>query len=244
MLCISVFLVGLSLHYRLRGATPELVPVIMLLGSLTLTLGCVVALACNRPWHEVRVVMLDGSVVTLSRRKKSDALSLLHGLTQAMDWHRMGSIEIDAQRSSHLRQGVARGSRRSRRSMSLLQGFHERFRRHRASRQTNDQADERLQAGHEGHAGERSRTGRKRHNDDPTGGPFEQTQAVAAGSGKDSEPEALSRRHESAAGAMGRQPQFTGVGPVVAVHRGAVLSRLRVVVARISQRLRTRQTQR
>lgn len=112
MLILSVFLVGLSLYHLLQGATPEIIPLIMLLASLTLLLGCLLALYRMKTWYGIDVLMLDGSVVKLWRRKKPIALELLDGLTDAMDWHRIGSIEIDAQRS-HLRQGVAKGRQQS-----------------------------------------------------------------------------------------------------------------------------------
>ncbi len=112
MLCLSVFLVGLSLYHLLQGATPEIIPLIMLLASLTLLLGCMLALYRMKTRYGIDVVMLDGSVVTLWRRKKPIALDLLDGLTDAMDWHHIGSIELDAQRS-HLRQGVAQGRQQS-----------------------------------------------------------------------------------------------------------------------------------
>ncbi len=109
MLCLSVALLGLSLHHLWIGSTPEIIPIIMLLASLSLVIGFSFAFLRIKPLHRITVVMLDGSSVTLTRSKKPVALELLQGLTDAMDWHRIGTIELDAQRASHLRQGVARG---------------------------------------------------------------------------------------------------------------------------------------
>ncbi len=109
MLCVSLCLIALSLYHVWQGSTPEIIPMIMLLASLTLLIGFSLALYRSKPLYRITVVMLDGAEVTLSRRKKPAAVMLLEALTDAMDWHRMGSIELDAQRSSHLRQGVAHG---------------------------------------------------------------------------------------------------------------------------------------
>lgn len=114
MLCLSLCLVGLSLHHRFQGATPEIIPLIMLFASLTLAAGFALALYRSKPSYQVGVVLLDGSRVTLLRKDRALALSLLDGLTAAMDWHRFAGIEIDAQRASHLRQGVAQGRQRRR----------------------------------------------------------------------------------------------------------------------------------
>lgn len=118
MLCLSVCLVGLSLYHLWQGSTPEFIPVIMLMASLTLVSGFSLALYRIKPLHRITVVMLDGSTVTLLRKKKSVAVELLDGLTDAMDWHRPGSIEIDAQRASRMRQGVAQGRQQQSHSQS------------------------------------------------------------------------------------------------------------------------------
>lgn len=119
MLGVSLCLVALSLYHRLQGATPTIIPVIMLLASLLLTVGCLLALYRSKPLYHVNVVMLDGSRVTLLRKRKSIAMELLDSLTDAMDWHRNDDIEIDAQRCSHLRQEIAQGRRQQLQGRSM-----------------------------------------------------------------------------------------------------------------------------
>ncbi len=230
MLCLSVFLVGLSLYHFLQGATPEIIPVIMLSASLTLLLGFSLALFRMKTRYRINVVMLDGSVVNLWRSKKPIALELLDGLTDAMDWHRIGSIEIDAQRS-HLRQGVAKGrqqsgSERARTAWSAppeepvqdSEGLRTQLR---TQSRTQSRSQQRAHSGGRA-SGRRSKAGQtlfrwfKRRRERSSG---------ADASRPSSE--------ESTAEAQVRQKPFMGAGPVVAMTELTLKARLKMLLARL-----------
>lgn len=218
MLCLSVFLVGLSLYHLLQGATPEIIPLIMLLASLTLLLGCLLALYRMKTRYEIDVVMLDGSVVKLWRRKKPIALELLDGLTDAMDWHRIGSIEIDAQRS-HLRQGVARGRQRPGRETART-GW-------RAPLDEPVQDSEGL------------RTQLRKHSEEPVSGrrnKARQTVFRWLERRREHRGDADTSRAssaESTAEAQARQKPFMGAGPVVVMKEQTLRARLKTLLARL-----------
>lgn len=218
MLILSVFLVGLSLYHLLQGATPEIIPLIMLLASLTLLLGCLLALYRMKTRYGIDVVMLDGSVVKLWRRKKPIALELLDGLTDAMDWHRIGSIEIDAQRS-HLRQGVAKGRQQS--------GSE------RARTGWSAPPDEPVQDS------EGTRTQSRKHSDEQASGrrsKARQTVFRWFERRREHRREADTSRAssaESTAEAQAQQKPFMGAGPVVAMKELTPRARLKMLLARL-----------
>ena len=109
MLLVGAVLTALSIRYILIGAQPAHVPLIMLAGSVTLLLGSGCALYLARPRFRIDMMLLDGSCVSLRRKRQVDAEGLLGGLSRAIDWHRRA--DPDAQcltRGRRLRKNVAR----------------------------------------------------------------------------------------------------------------------------------------
>ena len=109
MLLLGSVLSLVSVRYILIDAQPDFIPIIMLIGSIILMAGggCVLYLA--RPRFRIDMTLLDGSCVSLRRRKQVEAEGLLAGLSKAMDWHRSADPELQSlTRTSRLRHGIAR----------------------------------------------------------------------------------------------------------------------------------------
>ena len=109
MLLLGIVLSLVSVRYMLIDAQPYLVPIIMLTGSITLMAGGACVLYLARPRYRIDMRLLDGSCVSLLRRKQVDAEGLLAGLSEAMDWHRSADPELQSlSRTGRLRHGIAR----------------------------------------------------------------------------------------------------------------------------------------
>lgn len=109
MLSVGIVLSMVSVRYMLIDAQPDLIPVIMLAGSMTLMAGGACVLYLARPRFRIDVTLLDGSCVSLPRKTQAEAEGLLAGLSKAMDWHRSTIPEGQGpSRTSRVRHGVAR----------------------------------------------------------------------------------------------------------------------------------------
>ena len=118
MLLLGFVLSLVSVRYILIDAQPTIIPYIMLAGSMTLMAGGAGVLYLARPRFRIDMTLLDGSRVSLRRKKKADAEELLAGLNIAMDWHRIADANIDLEhqelsRTSRVRQGIARSPERT-----------------------------------------------------------------------------------------------------------------------------------
>lgn len=109
MLLLGSVLSLVSVRYILIDAKPFIIPVIMLIGSMTLMAGGACVLYLARPRFRIDMTLLDGSCVSLLRRKQIDAEGLLAGISKAMDWHRNADPELQSlTRSTRLRHAIAR----------------------------------------------------------------------------------------------------------------------------------------